>query len=63
MSVHNRNMKHARAVEFDQTTFTSYVMIKVRILMANTFSGNDMVIITNDSPRCIHLQNDLAEDF
>ena len=63
MSVHNRNMKHARAVEFDQTTFTSYVIIKVRILMANNFSGNDMVIITNDSPRCIHLQNDLAEDF
>ena len=31
--------------------------------MANTFSGNDMAIITNDSPRCIHLHNDLAEDF
>ena len=56
-------MKHARAVEFDQTTFTIYVIIKVRILMANNFSGNDMVIITNDSPRCIHLHNDLAEDF
>ena len=31
MSVHNRNMKHARAIEFWLDNFTSYVMMSFEI--------------------------------